>query len=354
MCTLSRITVGLFLLLATSPLIGQNLQDASVCSTVLSETGRNLFRQLSITDQRAYFWKQTCSSSDTQADLTFPIAKQVLGLGFSTRDEYCNSERNLWQNYQYNDTRTSTVATEAVSAWLQCVTLFANGLAIAPDLRSSQEQFTFSIRRQGNAVGRINRVVADSVAGTTCFAALQRGNNPNNRRTVEVTSQDPLNYQTPTGEVFVITCRRQQAQAAAPTPAPPGTRRYPQTSITLDTSEGSLTVTLPEEAQPASPWVSDLTSQIQSLRSDFQQTRARLTEFITFPEGDGPVTINRSLRLNGELQAPLGTHRCERIDGNGTNNGDARCGPGGFVQGLWNLRGTDTTVDMLWCCYPTP
>ena len=228
------------------------------CGVVLSLTGRNELEQVSNDEIRAYMYRNVCSSSATgvDSDIAFAKAKVALNFSYTNKTEYCSTEKSQYEHFQFNYLRTSSVVEKALDSWLQCATLFADGIEVAPQYTPTA--LNLAVKRRGTAKGVIRGLIAD--AGTSCKGYIKRKSSSPK----EIVLGANLNFQLPVDEVWTVHCER----AGQDSQAVPGSKLYPETTVTLDTTNGPFSVTLPQTAKGAETWASAIDAKFNILKTE--------------------------------------------------------------------------------------
>ena len=235
-------------IVALISLVGTPVYGQSECAAALTETGRNELLSISQIDREAYHYKKVCESSGTDVGAEFEKAKVVLGFSFSTRQEYCSAEQSRLANHQFDFLRTSTVVEKALDSWLKCIDINRRGIKFTPQVERTR--LVLTLERSARATGRIDGILP--TAGTTCKAPIRQ------RTTV---LGETVNFTLSTRDAWTIVCDR-ASRASAVTP---DATVFPETNVTLLTSEGGFSITLPEEPLGAERWATDIDARLDRI-----------------------------------------------------------------------------------------
>lgn len=299
------------------------------CAVALTETGRNRLLQVSQEDRQAYFYKKVCGSQGEDAALNFGIAKVALGFSYGSKEEYCSTEQSRSGAHNVDYLRTSTVVEAALAAWLECIRLTNRGLEVRPQVVGTR--ITIDLARLKTALGRIRGV--DATNGTECRARVGNEDKALDRS---------LDYQLPVQETWSITCDRKPIASSLFE----GKKIYPDTVITVDTSEGVFNLGLGAEPVATEKWAGDIQAQLSELsRAIDQRLQAAEAQLAS-----GKFSSNVS--VGGTLSAQkLGKSDCRLIDSS-ADQGDLWCPDGYYVAGGQNYSKASHILDMIWCCKP--
>jgi hypothetical protein len=83
-----------------------------------------------------------------------------------------------------------------------------------------------------------------------------------------------INFALPPADSWVVICDR----ASQPSLVAQGRRYYPETNVTLDTTEGAFPITLPEEPLAAEVWATAIRRRIDKLSQDMAQLEKGLKD----------------------------------------------------------------------------
>jgi hypothetical protein len=311
-------------LLCLLSIISVSLANAQQCDTVLTATGRNYMRQLSASDQAAWYYKHVCEGSaldingnytDESKDL-WSQAKTQLGLSYSQQKTYCSTEASRYANYTYSSLDTSTVMASSTAAWVKCIELTRKGVVITPTI--TPRVVTFAIQRAGKTNGIINGVNAS--LGITCVATL--------RDKAGVTSQvdlsdNKLDHDMKLAEVDTMTvlCQRQFARDNAQATF------YPVGDITVSTSEGPLTIELDADTLGKELWASQVVARMTGQDQEIAALRAALN--VTDAYARSPRKVMPAIPGVGYIQSNLQGKAMPGPHSNGwySSNEEAPCDP---------------------------
>lgn len=319
-----------FLFLLAPGFASAQLESAGArCAVALTETGRNRLLQVSQEDRQAYFYRKVCGSQGEDAALNFGIAKVALGFSYGSKEEYCTSEQSRSGTHKIDFLQTSTVVESALAAWLECIRLTNAGLEVKPQVVGPR--ITIDLTKLRTALGRIRGV--DATNGTVCRARVGKK---------DVSLDRNLDYQLPVQETWSITCNRKSSQSALTD----GELVYPETVITVDTSEGVFNLGLAAEPLATERWASNIDARLNDLtRSADQRLHAVETQL-----AEGNFTTNTLVA--GTLKAQkFGRSGCQLIDSS-TDRGDLWCPDGYYVAGAQNYSRASHVLDIIWCCKP--
>lgn len=249
------------ILLATILLMLPTVQAQTIdqCTPVLALTGRNDLLSIKEADRRAYFYKQLCKSSSSDASLTFRKAKATLGFSYASQEEFCQSERAASESHEMDFLKTSLVVEKALEAWSACVKLARAGLIITP--HANPTRLTLAIERGGKGEGVVRSLYAD--AGTSCEGQLASFTGQKAQ-----TLGKNINFPIPLNSTWNVICDRRAIPST-----PQGSLAYPRTTITLDTTEGPFSLTLDPEPLAPSRWANEIRELITRLQADLVSFR---------------------------------------------------------------------------------
>ena len=254
--------VGLALLTATTLPQSISGQTPDQCAAALSQTGRNHLLQINDVDIRAYYYKKICETDLTSFGMNgssvikelLAQASSLLALSYSNQKQYCDEEKKYVSNHSFSYVRTSIVVEKALDNWLECVRLASKGIRLTPKV--FPQQIVMGIERAGRTTGKISGV--SSTPGITCTAwvttvqgQLEKINLSNNSYTLSDTDS------------LTVICDRTAHESTEGS----GAMIYPDGLVTVVTSEGPFTFSLPEEPRGPETWAKDIDSRIASLQT---------------------------------------------------------------------------------------
>ena len=158
--------------------------------------------------------------------------------------------------------RTSIVVEKAIDSWLACKDLYKAGLRIKP--RVEPTVLIISLARNGPGQGILRGVKA--TAGTICKGSLPVAGGPAKDSLLGAT----VNFTLPAVGMWNIVCERTPVTSAAMR----GARRYPETNVILDTTEGPFSMTLPEAPEAEERWASEIGARIGVLEANVRAFEA--------------------------------------------------------------------------------
>jgi len=258
---------------------------AEPCAGAITVTGRNELLKVSESDRRALFYHQVCKAESSDTGITFEYAKVALGFSHSNKQQYCEAEESQWAAYQFDYFRTSTVVEAALDSWLACIRLTRSGILLTPKIEPTR--LILTLERASKAKGIIRGV--SSTAGTTCKGHLP---NRKNSGTQSQVLTDSISYQLPVDEAWAVICDRQPRASSIQV----GAMVYPETTITIDTTEGGFSITLDEAPLGSEKWANSISSEISELKKQHQLLLDRSVKEcrLCFKETEGSVACEKS------------------------------------------------------------
>jgi hypothetical protein len=282
--------------------------SAQQCEAVLTETGRNYMSQITINDQKAWYYKNICNSSSTNigasgtysnfAQDMLSQANSKFGFNYNNVATYCSTEASNFQSYVYANTQTSTVMASSTEAWLKCIELSHKGILVTPHL--GKETVTFALKRNGATNGILNGVVASNNT-FSCKATIKDRRGKNTEADLRDNSIG-RNFRMADVDTMTVICTRNPLTDSAQA------TYYAGGSISLVTSEGPLTVEIPADTMGKEAWASEVQAVMKghdALLTNHSSALAALDIFAHSPHRielfvpDGTSTLSGATIANG-------------------------------------------------------
>ena len=279
---------------AGSPEVQPPAQDS--CLPLLTVTGRDLLQQVTAEEVGSYYYSQLCdehgnsldaSASSSSADL-FRQVKNLFSFNYESQSSYCRSESSRYARRSYDSLRVSRVVTESTRAFIKCRELSKMGIVVTPDLYPEKATFTLSLGGS-RTLGQIKGV--ETTAETSCH-----GNIKGESVSLGKTIQPPVSLKP--SESFSIICDRSAIRSAVPA----GRSVYPETLITITTSDDTLNVKLPQAPVATETWANDNNDGLKALQTRLEDAQRRLSSLETSTIHQCRVCIHRG----GQGTCPAG------------------------------------------------
>jgi len=245
-------------------------QPSDPCALALTETGRNRIYESSDDERFALAYRWSCRTDGTEhgLDTAFKMSKFIDGSSagrYARREEFCEKEMSRYASRQATRVEKSLVVERALDNWLSCIALTGKGITITPHVTRTQVAITFE--RTRSRKGMIRGVLTDS--GTECSGQVQV---PGTDRFEYKKFDQTFAYQLPIEETFTMTCLRkpQKSQLSE------GTSVYPETTITVVTSETPLVLRLEAEPVASETWATEIRRSLEAQAVELKQQVTRL------------------------------------------------------------------------------
>jgi hypothetical protein len=262
-----------FLLVATSPLV--RAQSVEHCGDVLRYASRDVKTQVTYSDQRKYYYQRVCKDAASGIGIDYKDATAVLGLSYSSKDEYCKNEQSFDTNTSYSRIDSSY----ALDAYVQCRALSVKGIVTSVTMPPTDNPTVFSIgvQRISSDPQTIQTVSLDP-GSVNC--AVQKDGKIFNLNEVS----NDISYALPESKAkWSLVCTRKSNSDAD------GNKTYGPVQLILTTTAGDLPFSLPGIGMASNNWASDLRneSNLISQRLDALKNELRSTSIIAQCSGDG-------------------------------------------------------------------
>lgn len=234
--------------------LSSQISVAADCGDVLKLTGRNFLTSVSLKDRQAYFYRNVCSASDTGFDGNYKDLESSFGFNYSSKEEFCQSEKSRFSSYDYDYISTSTVVDKALTVFADCKKLEDKRVKL--ELSISPEHVGVDISRSGTTTGIIYGWRISE--GNSCKIVTK--GTEETKASQYITN---LNLSLPVSELVTLSCARSPIKSSADS----ASEYYPAVNVAVFTSEGHITFPIPADARASETWASDIEAKLKKYDS---------------------------------------------------------------------------------------
>lgn len=218
------------------------------CGDILRYAARDVRSQVTFSDQRKYYYQKVCKDSSTGLGINFTDAVSVLGLSYTSKEDYCKNEQSFDTSTSYSRIDSSLVVQNALDAYVQCRALSAKGIATSVTMPPGDNPTVFSIgvQRISSEPQTVQYVSLDPDV-VSCTVQKDGELRQLNQKA------NAISFALPESKAkWSMVCTR------TPTSDANGNKTYPPVQLILTTTAGDLPISLPGIGLASSTWVSDL------------------------------------------------------------------------------------------------
>jgi len=264
-------------LAALSPLL--RAQSTEQCGDVLKYAARDVKSQVTFSDQRKYYYQKVCKDSSSGFGIDYKDATSVLGLSYTSKDDYCKNEQSFDTNTSYSRIDSSYVVQNALDAYVQCRALSVKGIATSVTIPPGENPTVFSIGVQRTS-SEPQTVQTVSLDPESVSCATQKDGK------IYVLNQkaNDISYALPESKAkWSLVCTRNGTTDAS------GNKTFGPVQLILTTTAGDLPISLPGIGIAANTWANELRNEnnLISQRLDALKNAVGSTKIIAQCSGDG-------------------------------------------------------------------
>ena len=254
-------------------------QEVESCGDILRYASRDVRRDVSFSDQRKYYYRNVCKSSNTGIGIDYKDATSALGLSYSSKDDYCKGEQSFDTNTNYNQADSSLVVRNSLDAYVACRALSTKGVVTSVSLPPSDTPtvFSISVQRKSSMPQSVDSLAIDPT--TVSCNAQNNGQAQSLDKNFNV-----IGFQLPQSDAqWSLICTRKPVVDSI------GNRNYGPVQLILTTSAGALPISLPQIGYAAGAWVSELRSDTTTLAKKLSSMEVTMAgqKIIAQCSGDG-------------------------------------------------------------------
>ncbi|MDQ4624410.1 hypothetical protein [Janthinobacterium lividum] len=281
MKTLPFCVATLFISISACPVVAQEPES---CGDILRYASRDVRHDVSFSDQRKYYYKNVCTSSNTGLGIDYKDATSALGLSYTSKDAYCKGEQSFDTNTSYSQADSSLVVRNSLDAYVACRALSTKGVATSVSMpaNDSPTVFSISVQRKSAAPQSVESLAIDPAA-VSCNAQTNGEIQTLNKEF------NVIGFQLPQSEAqWSLICSRKPFINPAT-----ANRTYAPVQLILTTSSGALPISLPQIGYAAGAWASELRSDAMNLSKKVTLVEATLAgqKIIAQCSGDGWLPV---------------------------------------------------------------
>jgi len=234
------------------------------CGDLLRFASRDMRTSTTYDDQRKFFYEAICKGSGKSGNLNYEDANSALGLGYTSKDEYCSAEQSATSSISYSRNDSSLVVREALDAYYRCRALETRGIAADISLPVDQPPVVFSvgIARTGSDKQTIHSVRLSDTAALECTALKDGKQIPLSETANAIAFELPESKSR-----WTMSCTRKGRDDGA------GNVSYPPVQLIVTTSGGDLPLALPEVGLASATWARDLRNE---MRAQIERVQTRV------------------------------------------------------------------------------
>lgn len=254
-------------------------EETESCGDILRYASRDVLHDVSFSDQRKYYYQKVCKSASSNAGIDYKDAGAVLGLSYSSKDDYCKAEQSFDASTSYNQADSSVVVRGSLDAYVACRALSAKGVATTVSLPPGETPtvFSVSVQRRSSMPQTVDTLAIDPE--TVACSSQSNGQAQTFDKAFNV-----IGFQLPQSEAqWSLLCTRK------PLVSPNGNRTYGPVQLILTTSAGSLPISLPQMGYAAGAWATELQSETAAVSKKLSSLETNLAtqKLIAQCSGDG-------------------------------------------------------------------
>ncbi len=225
-----------------------SLRADEQCGDILRYAARDVKSQVTFSDQRKYYYQKVCKDSSSGLGIDYKDATSLLGLSYTSKDDYCKNEQSFDTNTSYSRIDSSLVVQNALDAYVQCRALNVKGIATSMTMPPGDNPTVFSIgvQRVSSEPQMVQYVSLDPDI-VSCTMQKDGELHQLNKKA------NAISFVLPESKAkWSMVCTRNAISDAN------GNKSYGQVQLILATTAGDLPISLPGIGLASNNWASDL------------------------------------------------------------------------------------------------